>query len=51
VAGRIYVGIAGWSYKDWEDVVYAVTLKGAEQLAYLGRNNGGPRAYLVNPSL
>ena len=33
--GRIYVGIAGWSYKDWEDVVYPATLKGTARLAYL----------------
>ena len=35
--GQIYVGIAGWSYKDWEDVVYPATLKGAERLAYLSQ--------------
>ena len=33
--GRIYVGIAGWSYKDWEGVVYPQTLHGAQRLAYL----------------
>jgi uncharacterized protein YecE (DUF72 family) len=37
VAGRIYVGVAGWSYKDWEDVVYPATLKGADRLGYLAQ--------------
>jgi uncharacterized protein YecE (DUF72 family) len=37
VPGQVYVGIAGWSYKDWEDVVYPATLKGAERLAYLSQ--------------
>ena len=35
--GRIHVGIAGWAYKDWEDVVYPATLKGAERLAYVSQ--------------
>ena len=33
--GKIYVGIAGWSYKDWEGIVYPETLHGAQRLAYL----------------
>jgi uncharacterized protein YecE (DUF72 family) len=37
VPGRIHVGIAGWAYKDWEDVVYPATLKGAERLAYVSQ--------------
>jgi uncharacterized protein YecE (DUF72 family) len=24
---RIYVGTAGWSYKDWEGIVYPAQLK------------------------
>ncbi len=31
----LYVGIAGWSYKDWENVVYPAGLPARERLAFL----------------
>jgi uncharacterized protein YecE (DUF72 family) len=33
--GVIKIGVAGWSYKDWEGVVYPQTLHGAQRLAYV----------------
>ncbi len=32
---KIKVGIAGWSYKDWEGIVYPGSLKSAAKLAYI----------------
>lgn len=35
MAGRIYIGIAGWSYPDWKGIVY--TSSKVDQLAYISR--------------
>ena len=34
-AGRIKVGVAGWSYKDWQGIVYPTGLKATERVQYL----------------
>src|SRR5580692_4191343 len=37
-ASRIYVGTAGWSYKDWEGIVYPAQIKKSEHpVEYLAR--------------
>ena len=28
MAGRVYIGIAGWSYPDWKGIVYTDTKAG-----------------------
>src|SRR4030042_4396727 len=33
MAGKIYIGIAGWSYPDWKGIVY--TRRGVDQLEYV----------------
>jgi len=33
MAGKIYIGIAGWSYPDWKEIVY--TSSGMDQLRYV----------------
>ena len=33
----IKIGLAGWSYKDWEGIVYPATVKSAGRLAYAAR--------------
>lgn len=35
VAGIIRVGVAGWSYRDWEGIVYPAAVKSSGKLAYL----------------
>ena len=35
MAGRIYIGIAGWSYPDWKGIVY--TSSKVDQLEYISR--------------
>ena len=35
MAGRIYIGIAGWSYPDWKGIVY--TSSKIDQLEYISR--------------
>ena len=35
MAGRVYMGIAGWSYKDWQGIVY--TEPKIDQLEYVSR--------------
>jgi len=35
MAGQIYIGIAGWSYPDWRDIVY--TEPKADQLEFVSR--------------
>ena len=35
MAGAIKIGVAGWSYKDWANVVYPASLKAAHRLGYL----------------
>ena len=35
VAGIIRVGVAGWSYKDWEGIVYPASVKSSRRLAYM----------------
>jgi len=35
MAGKIYIGIAGWSYPDWDGIVY--TTRGIDQLKYVSR--------------
>jgi uncharacterized protein YecE (DUF72 family) len=35
MAGAIKIGVAGWSYKDWEGIVYPASVKSAHRLAYL----------------
>jgi uncharacterized protein YecE (DUF72 family) len=35
MAGRVYIGIAGWSYKDWQGIVY--TEPKIDQLEYVSR--------------
>lgn len=35
VAWTIRVGVAGWSYRDWEGIVYPASAKGGRKLAYL----------------
>lgn len=35
--GKIKIGVAGWSYKDWEGIVYPTSLKGAQRLEYLAQ--------------
>ena len=35
MAANIKVGLAGWSYKDWEEIVYPASLKGGRRLAYV----------------
>ncbi|NIM13116.1 MAG: DUF72 domain-containing protein, partial [Candidatus Aminicenantes bacterium] len=35
MAGRIYIGIAGWSYPDWKGIVY--TNSKIDQLEYISR--------------
>jgi uncharacterized protein YecE (DUF72 family) len=35
VSGAIKIGVAGWSYKDWEGIVYPAFVKSAQRLAYL----------------
>jgi uncharacterized protein YecE (DUF72 family) len=37
VSGKIKIGVAGWSYKDWEGIVYPASLKGAQRLEYLAQ--------------
>jgi uncharacterized protein YecE (DUF72 family) len=37
VPGTIKIGVAGWSYKDWEGIVYPPSLKGAQRLEYLAQ--------------
>ena len=36
-AGRVRVGISGWSYKPWRGVFYPVGLRVADELAYASR--------------
>jgi uncharacterized protein YecE (DUF72 family) len=35
MAGRVYIGIAGWSYPDWKGIVYASSK--IDQLEYISR--------------
>ncbi len=35
MAGIIRVGVAGWSYRDWEGIVYPAAVKSSGKLAYL----------------
>ena len=35
MAGRVYIGIAGWSYPDWKEIVY--TSSKIDQLEYISR--------------
>jgi len=35
MAGAIKIGVAGWSYQDWANVVYPASLKAAQRLGYL----------------
>ncbi len=35
MAGKVYIGIAGWSYPDWKGIVY--TSQKADQLEYISR--------------
>jgi len=35
MAGRVYIGIAGWSYPDWKGIVY--TSSKVDQLEYISR--------------
>ena len=35
MAGTIKIGVAGWSYKDWEGIVYPASLKSAGKLGYM----------------
>jgi uncharacterized protein YecE (DUF72 family) len=35
MAGRVYIGIAGWSYPDWKEIVY--TQPKIDQLEYVSR--------------
>jgi uncharacterized protein YecE (DUF72 family) len=35
MAGKVYIGIAGWSYPDWKGIVY--TRPGIDQLEYVSR--------------
>ena len=35
--GIVQIGLAGWSYKDWEGIVYPATVKSAGKLAYVAR--------------
>lgn len=36
--GKVYIGTAGWSYKDWEGIVYPVRkVRGFSPLRYLAR--------------
>ncbi len=35
MVGNVKVGVAGWSYKDWEGIVYPASLKGGSKLAYV----------------
>jgi uncharacterized protein YecE (DUF72 family) len=37
VAGNIKIGVAGWSYKDWEGIVYPASLKSSGKLAYIAK--------------
>jgi uncharacterized protein YecE (DUF72 family) len=37
MSGKIKVGVAGWSYKDWEGIVYPASLKSAGKLAYIAQ--------------
>src|SRR5579872_5900292 len=38
--GKIIVGVAGWSYKDWQGVVYPESLGSKNRIAYLARYFG-----------
>lgn len=38
--GKIIVGVAGWSYKDWQGVVYPESLNQKDRIAYLARYFG-----------
>ena len=35
MAGRVYIGVAGWSYPDWKGIVY--TSSKIDQLEYISR--------------
>lgn len=35
--GTVKIGLAGWSYKDWEGIVYPATVKSPGKLAYVAR--------------
>lgn len=37
MSGKIKVGVAGWSYKDWEGIVYPESLKSGGKLAYIAQ--------------
>ena len=38
--GKIIVGVAGWSYTDWQGVVYPESLNSKKRIAYLARYFG-----------
>jgi uncharacterized protein YecE (DUF72 family) len=35
--GNIKIGVAGWSYKDWQGIVYPPSLKSSARIAYLAQ--------------
>lgn len=37
MSGSVKIGLAGWSYKDWDGIVYPATVKSAGKLAYVAR--------------
>jgi len=37
VPNNVKIGVAGWSYRDWEGIVYPSSLKSAGKLAYVAR--------------
>jgi uncharacterized protein YecE (DUF72 family) len=35
--GKIKIGVAGWSYKDWQGIVYPPSLKASKRVEYLAQ--------------